>query len=65
MDFPTWVEIDLDRLDRNLRSLALLAGPDVSMLFVVKADGYGLGAVEVGRRFQASSSANSPSKFGE
>jgi alanine racemase len=49
MDFPTWVEIDLDRLDRNLRSLSALAGPDVAVLVVVKADGYGLGAVEVGR----------------
>ncbi|MDZ4804443.1 MAG: alanine racemase, partial [Candidatus Eisenbacteria bacterium] len=54
MDFPTWVEIDLDRLDRNLRSLVLLAGQDVSILFVVKADGYGLGAVEVGRSAIAS-----------
>jgi len=49
MDFPTWVEIDLDRLDRNLRSMAALAGDDVAILVVVKADGYGLGAVEVGR----------------
>jgi alanine racemase len=49
MDFPTWVEIDLDRLDSNLRSLATLAGDDVGILVVVKADGYGLGAVEVGR----------------
>lgn len=57
MDFPTWVEIDLDRLDRNLHSLARLAGDEVSILFVVKADGYGLGAVEVGRSAVAAGAA--------
>ncbi len=57
MDFPTWVEIDLDRLDRNLRSLALLAGKEVAILFVVKADGYGLGAVEIGRSAIAAGAA--------
>jgi alanine racemase len=49
MSFPTWVEIDLDRLERNLAALRACAGPDVAVLHVVKADGYGHGAVEVGR----------------
>lgn len=49
MNFPTWVEIDLDRLERNLASLRAAAGPGVAVLHVVKADGYGHGAVEVGR----------------
>lgn len=49
MNFPTWVEIDLDRLERNIASLRAIAGPDVAMLHVIKADGYGHGAVEIGR----------------
>lgn len=49
MNFPTWVEIDLDRLDHNLREIRREIGPDVAILFVVKADAYGHGAVEVGR----------------
>jgi alanine racemase len=49
MSFPTWLEIDLDRLERNLAQLQASIGPDVAVLHVVKADGYGHGAVEVGR----------------
>jgi alanine racemase len=49
MDFATWVEVDLDRLEENLRALKRRIGPEASILFVIKADGYGHGAVEVGR----------------
>jgi alanine racemase len=49
MHFPTWVEVDLDRLEDNWRSIRGRIGPDVAVLHVIKADGYGHGAVELGR----------------
>ena len=44
---PTWAEVDLGALRRNLRRLR--AHARVPLLFVVKADGYGHGAVSVSR----------------
>lgn len=44
---PTWAEVDLGALRRNLRRLR--AHAKVPLLFVVKADGYGHGAVSVSR----------------
>lgn len=49
MQFPAWLEIDLDRLMKNVDALRRQAGAGVGLLFVVKADGYGHGAAEVGR----------------
>lgn len=46
---PTWVEIDLDAIGRNVRHVAETVGPDVEILAVLKADAYGHGAVQVGR----------------
>ena len=43
---PTVVEVDLDAVRHNVR---LLSNPDVELLAVVKADGYGHGAAEVAR----------------
>jgi len=45
---PAWVEIDLDAITRNAGSLARLCAP-AALCAVVKADGYGHGAVEVAR----------------
>jgi len=45
---PVWGEIDLDAVRANTRVLAQLARP-ASLLAVVKADGYGHGAVPVAR----------------
>jgi alanine racemase len=42
-----WVDIDLGALRRNARAIAARAG--VPILPMVKADGYGLGAVRVAR----------------
>ncbi|MBK6495774.1 MAG: alanine racemase [Gemmatimonadetes bacterium] len=42
-----WVDVDLDAVVRNARSFAARTG--VPMLPMVKADGYGLGAVAVAR----------------
>ncbi len=48
-----WLEIDLDALRHNLGALRRLAGPDVPIMPVVKADAYGHGAVEVSRALEA------------
>lgn len=43
---PTWTEINLDNLAFNLRSCKNYIGDNVKYMAVVKADGYGHGAVE-------------------
>src|SRR5690606_13195878 len=51
-----WVEVDLDRIEANVRSLtAFLAG--ASLLAIVKADGYGHGMVPAARRAVAGGAA--------
>ena len=45
----TWAEIDLDALAHNYTALRAHIGPNVKFLGVVKADGYGHGAVQVSR----------------
>jgi len=54
---PTWAEIDLRALRRNLSVLKRIAGPGCALMFVVKADGYGHGAVRVAKAAVASSKA--------
>ena len=44
-----WAEIDLGAIRHNVREISALCGPDVRFMAVVKADGYGHGAFEVGR----------------
>jgi len=44
---PTWLEIDLDRLDKNLERIQQRVGHEVAVLLTVKADAYGHGAVQV------------------
>jgi alanine racemase len=43
-----WAEIDLDAIEHNVRTLRRIAAPS-ALLAVVKADGYGHGAVPVAR----------------
>ena len=45
---PTWAEVSLDAIRENARALRRLAEP-AELMAVVKADGYGLGAVEAAR----------------
>jgi len=45
---PVWAEIDLDAVRANVRTLADVARP-AALMAVVKADGYGHGAVPVAR----------------
>jgi len=49
-----WLEIDLDAIRRNLQRFRRHVGPDVLIMAVVKADGYGHGAVQVARTALAS-----------
>jgi alanine racemase len=49
MEFPTWVEVDLDRFQRNLEAIRAATGDACRILLVVKADAYGHGAVEIAR----------------
>jgi alanine racemase len=44
---PTWLEIDLDRLDKNIETIQTAVGAGVGILLTVKADAYGHGAVQV------------------
>ncbi|NDJ59975.1 MAG: alanine racemase, partial [Chloroflexi bacterium] len=46
---PSWVEIDLAALARNVRAIKDLTGPEITLIAVVKADAYGHGAVAVAR----------------
>ena len=49
----TWAEIDLDALAHNYKALRAHVGPGVKCLGVVKADGYGHGAIQVSRTLEA------------
>ena len=44
---PTWVEVDLKKIQLNLQAVKKLVGPKVKLMAVVKAIAYGHGAVEV------------------
>jgi alanine racemase len=46
---PVWAEIDLDALAGNISEARRLTSPTAKIMAVVKANGYGHGAVEVSR----------------
>ena len=46
---PTRVEVDLEHIRHNVRLFVELVGPSCQVMAVVKADGYGHGAVETAR----------------
>jgi alanine racemase len=48
---PTVLEIDLDAAADNVRAVRGLVGPERKIFAVVKADGYGFGAAEMGAVF--------------
>ena len=50
---PTILQIDLDAAAANVRAVRQLVGPERKIFAVVKADGYGHGAAEVGAVFVA------------
>lgn len=49
---PTWAEVDLGALESNIRRLRARVGRGVKLLFVVKANAYGHGAVACAKRAQ-------------
>ncbi len=46
---PTWAEVDMKALEHNYIQVKRLAGKDVQMMAVVKANAYGHGTVEVSK----------------
>ncbi|MGB9661392.1 MAG: alanine racemase [Moorellaceae bacterium] len=48
---PRWVEIEAVALENNARQVQKILSPGTRLLAVVKADGYGAGAVEAARIF--------------
>ena len=48
---PTMLEVDLDAAADNVRAVRRLVGPERKIFAVVKADGYGFGAAEMGAVF--------------
>ncbi|WP_003544393.1 alanine racemase [Desulfotomaculum nigrificans] len=49
MQEPIWAEIDLGAIRHNIKEVRRLVGPDREIMAVVKANGYGHGAVPVAR----------------
>src|SRR5213075_1459263 len=47
---PTWAEVDLGAFERNLEAMRRLLPPGAGLVAVLKANGYGHGAVELARR---------------
>src|SRR4051794_35951641 len=47
---PTWADIDLDAFERNLAEVVARLPDRARLIAVLKADGYGHGAVELARR---------------
>jgi Alr-MurF fusion protein len=46
---PAWVQVDLDAVENNARRLKEIVGDKVELMAMVKANGYGHGAVECSR----------------
>ena len=46
---PVWAEVNLDSICANIKTIKKLLGDKTILMAVVKADGYGHGAVEVSR----------------
>ncbi len=62
----TWIEVDLKAIGANLVSVQQLIGPEVDIMAVVKANGYGHGFVEPSiRLIKAGASSLAVSRLGE
>ncbi|MBN1580838.1 MAG: alanine racemase, partial [Anaerolineae bacterium] len=44
---PTWLEVDLDAIAHNLHLIRRIVGEQVGVMVVLKADGYGHGAIRI------------------
>ena len=50
---PAWVEVNLNNLEYNVNSIKKHVGEGVELVGVVKADGYGCGAVRVSEKLRS------------
>lgn len=50
---PVWAEINLDAAAENMQALRRLVGTDVQITSIVKANGYGHGAVDIAKTYLA------------
>ena len=48
----SWAEIDLSAADANYRAVRNAVSPSVKVCCVIKADGYGHGAVALAKRYE-------------
>src|SRR5665648_519440 len=46
---PAWIEVNLDNLEINLKSIKHRIGDKCSIIGIVKADAYGHGSIECGK----------------
>jgi alanine racemase len=46
---PAWVEVDLNAIAHNMREIRSIVRPETEIMAVVKANGYGHGAVQVAK----------------
>jgi len=53
MHRPTWLEVDVDAVVHNLRTVRRLVGPARKIFAVVKANGYGFGSLAMAEIFAA------------
>ncbi len=49
---PTWAEVNLEAIQKNFLWVKSVVAPDTSVMGVIKADGYGHGAVEVAKALE-------------
>lgn len=50
---PTWAEVNLDNLAYNFKQIKKLLAPGVKIMVCVKADAYGHGLIQVGKKLVA------------
>jgi alanine racemase len=48
----TWIEVDLNAIEHNLKAIKSMVGPGTKILAIVKADAYGHGAVKVSQTLE-------------
>ena len=46
---PTWLEIDLDQVRKNMQEIQRHLGEGTEVISIVKADGYSFGAIEIAK----------------
>lgn len=51
---PVWAEVDLEAIGHNLKEIRRITNPKSKIMPVVKANGYGHGAIEVSKKLLAS-----------